>query len=209
MARIHATTAEGGEEIVHGYNTTRMRGAGIRVYEYASQATAEAAKVQLECLIWACADVEDMPDDPRMNRPSRMQRQAAQMKRAREMDLWDVDRLHNARLINQARHTVCPLCLDELSVSDFLKRADQAAGRETYDLTLTEVTLFHIDELRVGKLQHKPYNLGWGHAHCNTVVKDAGIMPTLKWMKSVLDRNGDSWARLEKETASVEEAVNR
>jgi len=36
-------------------------------------------------------------------------------------------------------------------------------------------------------LQHKPYNLGWGHHFCNVVARDAGIMETLDWMKGVLE----------------------
>ena len=49
--------------------------------------------------------------------------------------------------------------------------------------------MFHIQELRTGEFNHRPYNLGWGHHHCNVVVKDAGIQPTLDWMREVLKRN--------------------
>ena len=56
-------------------------------------------------------------------------------------------------------------------------------------LTVTEVSLFHIRELRTGEFNHKPYNLGWGHHHCNVVVKDAGIDATLEWMREVIARN--------------------
>lgn len=52
--------------------------------------------------------------------------------------------------------------------------------------------LFHIDELRYGVYNHKPYNLGWGHHHCNVVTKDSGIAKTLEWMQQVLDRNKKS-----------------
>jgi hypothetical protein len=44
-------------------------------------------------------------------------------------------------------------------------------------------------ELRYGELNHRPYNLGWGHHHCNVVVKDAGIDETIGWMRSVVERN--------------------
>jgi BstXI restriction endonuclease len=57
------------------------------------------------------------------------------------------------------------------------------------DLTVTQLNLFHIDELRIGKFNHRPYNLGWGHHHCNIVVKDAGIIDTLIWMNQVIERN--------------------
>lgn len=66
---------------------------------------------------------------------------------------------------------------------------EQAAGRLVHDLTVTKVNLFHIAELRVGVLNHRPYNIGWGHHHCNVVVKDSGLDKTLEWMKQVVDRN--------------------
>jgi hypothetical protein len=86
-----------------------------------------------------------------------------------------------------------------------MRRGSQAAGREVYDLTITELSLFHVEELRVGRLQHKPYNLGWGHHFCNVVVKDAGIVPTLRWMREVLDHQGSE--DLSEEEESIEEAV--
>ena len=57
------------------------------------------------------------------------------------------------------------------------------------DLTVTQLNLFHIQELRIGVFNHRPYNLAWGHHHCNVVVKDSGIEETLEWMSRVLQRN--------------------
>jgi hypothetical protein len=65
----------------------------------------------------------------------------------------------------------------------------QALGREVPDITVTEVNLFHISELRPGEYNHKPYNVGWGHHHCNVVIRDIGIQKTLEWMQQVLERN--------------------
>ena len=103
--------------------------------------------------------------------------------------LLEYQRLVDARLINTNHVTVCPLCLEELSGDGFFSRMQQAAGREVPDLTVTEINLFHIDELRVGIYNHRPYNLGWGHHHCNVVAKDSGIDPTLRWMQEVIKRN--------------------
>lgn len=66
---------------------------------------------------------------------------------------------------------------------------EQAVGREVLDLTITQINLFHIEELRMGLFNHRPYNVGWGHHHCNVVVKDVGIRETLDWMRVVLQRN--------------------
>lgn len=101
----------------------------------------------------------------------------------------DYTKLRSSRIINERNQTVCPLCLEPLSAYGFYNRLVQAEGREVPDLTVTEINLFHIDELRYGDYNHQPYNLGWGHHHCNVVVKDAGIIPTLRWMKKVIVRN--------------------
>ena len=65
---------------------------------------------------------------------------------------------------------------------------EQVEGRFVHDLTVTQLNLFHIAELRIGVLNHRPYNVGWGHHHCNVVVKDAGILKTLEWMRAVVSR---------------------
>lgn len=208
FARVHATRASGGGAIVEGFNSSELRGAGIRVYEYASSKTIQDAKLQLECLAWSCRDAMTVFVAAGMSAGDANRRMEAQAVRAHSLGLWDVPRLQRARMLNGVGYTVCPLCLEEVSAADFLKRSEQAEGRETHDITTTEISIFHIQELRVGKLQHKPYNLGWGHHHCNTVVKDAGIVPTLEWMKTVIDNNGDSWETLAKERTLVEEAVD-
>ncbi len=98
-------------------------------------------------------------------------------------------RLTQSRMFNAAGFTICPLCLEELSGQGFFSRMAQPEGRDVPDLTVTQLNLFHIQELRCGVLNHRPYNLGWGHHHCNVVVKDSGIIATLEWMLRVLNRN--------------------
>ena len=44
----------------------------------------------------------------------------------------------------------------------FAGKIQQAEGRVVPDLTVTEVSLFHIRELRTGEFNHRPCNLGWG-----------------------------------------------
>jgi hypothetical protein len=79
--------------------------------------------------------------------------------------------------------------LGKLSAIGFFNKLEQAQGRDVPDLTVTQLNLFHINELKNGEFNHKPYNLGWGHHHCNVVTKDSGIFGTLKWMTEVIDRN--------------------
>lgn len=205
VARVPATTAESGKKLIIGFNTTKPKGAGIRVYEYASTATIAACRLQLEALFWACADSEAVALRHGMSAEAIKSRTTAILGKCKELKLLDTDQLTRARVSNAAGKTICPLCLDQLSGEGFLNRMEQAEGRLVHDLTITQLNLFHITELRFGVLNHRPYNLGWGHHHCNVVVKDAGILKTLEWMRGVVDRNIKE-GHLPKETAPVGEA---
>ena len=95
----------------------------------------------------------------------------------------------SSRILNHSKITICPLCLEEVSAEGFFSKMEQANGREVLDLTITQLNLFHIEELSYGVFNHKPYNLGWGHHHCNVVVKDSGILETLQWMAEIVAEN--------------------
>jgi hypothetical protein len=118
-------------------------------------------------------------------------RKKAILEKCQQEELLNKKRLVRARILNAHGRTICPLCLEELSAQGFFKRMEQAEGRAVHDLTVTQLNLFHIHELRTGILNHRPYNIGWGHHHCNVVVKDSGIRKTLKWMRDVIKRNVD------------------
>ena len=190
VARIPATTADGAMKIVRGFCTSTQKGAGIRVYEYADADTIRLCKLQLEYLFWQCEDAaatikkEKDVDEEELN---------MYLKRLNEnairCGVADHNKLIAARIIDREGFTICPLCLKRLSAKGFWSKIQQAEGREVPDLTVTEVSLFHIRELRTGEYNHRLYNLGWGHHHCNVVVKDSGIEQTLAWMRSVIARN--------------------
>lgn len=190
VARVSATTStEEGKKINHGFTTTSMKGAGIRVYEYASAAATARCRRQLEALFWLCADADSVALLNGMTAQARDNRKKTVLAECEAMGLLDVARLKAARVVNDKGMTICPLCLDVLQSDGFFNRMEQAEGREVHDLTVTKLSLFHINELRTGAFNHAPYNLGWGHHHCNVVVKDSGIVETLKWLKTVIDRN--------------------
>ena len=107
----------------------------------------------------------------------------------KKRELEDKNLLLKKRFINNRNKLVCPLCLEEMHASSFYSRVIQAEGRETHDQTVTEISLFHLEELRPGKFNHRSYNLGWGHYHCNIVVKDSGIEKSLQWMQKVVEKN--------------------
>ncbi len=190
VARVPATTAAAdGEKINRGFTATAMKGAGIRLYEYANEETVKKCRTQLEAEYWLCFDSVKAAVDFGMLQADAEKRKMAVLQRAAEKGLLDYKRMRESRILDDQNETICPLCLERISGYGFYSRLAQAEGREVPDLTVTEINLFHIEELRYGAFNHRPYNLGWGHHHCNVVVKDAGIMPTLQWMKKVITRN--------------------
>lgn len=190
VARIPATTAAAnGGKIIRGFDLTANKGAGIRVYEYASSIATAKCRLQLEALFWLCADADAVVVFNSMTAENAATRKAFILAQCEEMELLNKAKLTKARMLNARGNTICPLCLEELSGQGFLNRMAQAEGREVSDLTVTPLNLFHIAERRYGVLNHRPYNLGWGHHHCNVVVKDAGILETLEWMRGIINRN--------------------
>lgn len=189
-ARIPATTAAAdGQRIVQSYNTTSMKGAGIRVYEYASGETIKHCRLQLEVLFWLCVDADNVAVSNGMTAEDAGIRKDAVLKSCEQLGLLDKAKLIEVRILNARDNTTCPLCLEELASQGFFNRMAQAEGRAVPDLTITELNLFHIEELRIPALNHRPYNLGWGHHHCNVVTKDSGVAETLEWMRAVIKRN--------------------
>jgi hypothetical protein len=189
VARVPSLTSEDAQKIIRGYTDSKLKGAGIRVYEYASSQTIYESRIQLEYLFWHCensnivARINGMSDEAIKNRIDYNQ------KLATDLNLNDHIQLQHARILDADGISICPLCLKQLSANGFFNKVIQAEGREVPDLTVTELNLFHIKELRMGQFNHKPYNLGWGHHHCNVVTKDAGIHETLVWMADVIDNN--------------------
>ena len=195
VARIPATTAndaEKAQKINLGYASQSPKGAGIRLYEYANQQTICLCMIQLEAEYWLCFDSIKIASENGMTEENANFRKEQIFKLCKTQNLLDYDKLKKMRIINAQNHTICPLCLKELSGNEFLNRVVQPEGREVPDLTVTQVNLFHIDELKYGAFNHKPYNLGWGHHFCNVVVKDSGINQTLDWMQSVIKTNKDA-----------------
>jgi hypothetical protein len=190
IARIPATTAiENGGKITYGFTETKSKGAGIRAYEYAPSGVIAQTRLQLEAVYWHCKDALTIVSDYGMEESDVAERKSNVIENAQAQGLLNYDELIQARILNKHRNTICPLCLEELSGRGFFTRLEQAEGREVVDLTVTSLNLFHIEELRYGTFNHRPYNLGWGHHYCNVVVRDIGIVNTLLWMNDILRKN--------------------
>lgn len=195
VARVPANTsidAVRSQKVNLGYATQSLKGAGIRLYEYASKKTIKECRLQLEAIFWLCVDAVNAMANNGMSREDAKSRKLLILKEAQKHGLLDFEKLRSKRIINSQNHTICPLCLRELSGEEFLNRLAQPEGREVPDLTVTQVNLFHIEELKYGAFNHRQYNLGWGCHFCNVVVKDSGIYPTLSWMQEVIAKNKET-----------------
>ena len=187
VARVANTTSQGQNAIREGFTSGTLKGAGIRVYEYASAAELEATRLQLAFLAWRTPGIMELAaavgtEDPLLCKE-------LVDKACHEKGLAETARLQEARVLNADEVTICPLCLKPITAIELASREKQAEGRAVHDLTITAANLFHIKELRVGQYNHQRYNLGWGHYHCNTVARDWGVGPTIQWMREVVARN--------------------
>ncbi|MCR5865681.1 BstXI family restriction endonuclease [Aquincola sp. J276] len=190
VARVPATTSgERGAKINLGFTTTEQQGLGIRVYEYANSQSIDLCRMQLEAFFWLCEDAETVAQVAGMTAEAVALRKRHSLDGCRGTGFLDIPRLKTMHILDEVEHTTCPLCLGRLTGQGFLDLMTQAEGRATVDMTVTEIGLFHMQELRMGVLNHRPYNLAWGHHHCNVVIKDSGIPETLAWMVQVIDRN--------------------
>jgi hypothetical protein len=175
--RVPATTAIDSNEAAN-----RVEGdpQGIRFFEYASSEQLKKTCIQLALLAWHTDGIEEVTTE---KPPRHLLAEAA------KLDLWNIERLEKLGVMVDGK-AVCPLCRRPIRATEMMSRVAQAEGREVFDLTITEVNLFHMEDLKPGEYNHKAYSLGWGHHHCNAVARDHGIEKTLNWMAEVLKRNG-------------------
>ena len=95
------------------------------------------------------------------------------------INAWDIDK----------NVPICPLCKFELTAKEFFTTIDQDEGREEEDNTQSSIELMHIVPLKAGEFNHRTYNLGWGHKHCNIIQGPDSIAETLNKLKVILRNN--------------------
>lgn len=123
-----------------------------------------------------------------------------------ENELLDFEKLEEIRAWdNSIREPVCPLCLESLSAEDFLEVELQANGREEEDNTRSKIALMHIHALKPGEINHRTYNLGWGHRHCNQIQEDQDIETTIQRLRQIVKQNEGKVP--EKNSLPVEEST--
>lgn len=87
----------------------------------------------------------------------------------------------------KTKKAICPLCRKPIFIEEFFKDIEQMEGRQVLDNTQKEIVLMHVNALRPGKLNHRPYNLGWGHNYCNLIQGDEDIFETIEKLKEIVD----------------------
>lgn len=184
IARIPGTTAlENGDKIVEGEPQ------GIRFFEYASTKDIDDSIAQLAWLAWMTEGIDQVRTDGNTGVPQVLRNYL----RINNLDNIETFVREGAVKLNtrtNSYYAICPLCRKAINAIGLMTRVEQVEGREVVDLTITEVNLFHLRDLRPGQYNHKPYLLTWGHHYCNLVAKDAGINETVNWMKEVLINHG-------------------
>lgn len=102
-----------------------------------------------------------------------------------KLNLIDTNSLCNNN-ITYNNTTICPLCSKQITPNDFFVEITQQEGRQVKDNTQREIVLMHINALRPGTLNHRIYNLGWGHNFCNTIQGDKDIDETICELEKIV-----------------------
>jgi len=108
VARIAGTTAhQHGGRINEGFTTTNIKGAGIRLFEYASSTTTTLCRIQLEALYWLCDDSTECALKYGMTGEEVRGRKAACIDEATRLNLLDLAKMKSQRFGAGAKLTAC------------------------------------------------------------------------------------------------------
>ena len=88
----------------------------------------------------------------------------------------DIEKFKYYSAIDSNKKLTCPLCLKKIKYEDLHRTADysdnshseNAVTQNVYTTRSTQVNVFHMRPLVYGSVEHKPYQVFWGHHHCNT-----------------------------------------
>ncbi|PKE50735.1 BstXI family restriction endonuclease [Macrococcoides caseolyticum] len=189
----------------------KQRGVGNYDYDYCTKEEMNHINYQLVYLMMKCKDFKDMlyrlckedndkilkfhEDVYKANCSGKFDTYYDDIfqkieKYCKKFDLIDFDKLNEIRVYDKKlKVPICPLCLKELNASEFLEKANQQDGRVEEDNTRSNIALMHIHALKPGELNHRTYNLGWGHRHCNQIQEDLDLETTIKKLRQIVLAN--------------------
>lgn len=186
IARILSSPSKDEEKIILGFTTSKCKGAGIRVAEYASLLTLKSCYLQLEYLFWNCYNSKEVALGAGMSERDIENRITIISTSCDNQKLSNTERLYKTRIIDNSKNTICPLCLKKISAEAFLLNFFESDERSDSDKDISPINLFYINQLKTGEFNHSTYNLAWGHQSCNMICKETGVIETIKWMKEVV-----------------------
>lgn len=192
----------------------KQAGLGNYDYDYATKKEIEHAKYQMAYLIWKvagmrehiitlCKESHSYDDrDHDFDRKTILEMNKGNLGKyidscikhvtdyCKKNSLLDFNKLQKIRSFNKKMDSpICPLCLKTLPPNLFFETATQEEGREEEDNTQAEIVLMHIESLKPGKFNHKTYNLGWGHKHCNTIQANYDIDKISKKLSEIVENS--------------------
>ena len=192
----------------------KQAGLGNYDYDYANVETKENVKFQMLYLILRCQSHkgESFPEyifnnfidiqDPKDGKTFIKMMQSSKeeyinkfnkefklfSKACEERNLLNYNELNHLGVWNSKEsRIICPLCHKPLFADEFFDDVKQMEGRQVIDNTQKSIVLMHVDALRPKKLNHRPYNLGWGHMYCNTIQGDKDISETIEVLEEIID----------------------
>ena len=170
-------------------NFPAQAGLGNYDFDYASKDEMNNVCYQMSYLILQVPGIKDLlvKEDNNLTLDIINKTEKHIKKYCEEKNLLDYNKLSNIGAWNvNKNYPICPLCKKKLDAEKFFEQAAQAAGREMDDNTQSEIVLMHVDALRAGEFNHRTFNLGWGHKHCNTIQADMSIEETISTLKDII-----------------------
>ncbi len=184
------------------------KGLGNYDFDYCDEDTLEKTLFQLAYYFWNMKGINDVLvkeydngigfgqngqiDKNNMTKPKfktwLKESKEAVEKYVQKHNLDDKKKLEESRIFRNGK-VVCPLCLQPMKAEDLTSVIEQDLGRTSAGQTITSIVLMHINPLRPGEFNHRPFNLGWGHKWCNTIQENLQIDETLSELAKILKSN--------------------
>ena len=96
--------------------------------------------------------------------------------------MLDTGRMKAVGMLNAAGVAQCPFCRAEITYEELVNAAPQQLGRRLSSSNATALHLMHIEPLKMGVFNHRPYNLAFGHAKCNHAQGEESIQRSIEFL---------------------------
>lgn len=156
------------------YGGGKAKAIGIRQDEYCSMQNQRYIVGQMAFLAWST--------DGTLARLGREAIPAYLLEFLDRVGMLDLDRMVASGMIGSNRTAQCPFCLDELTYEELVNEAPQQVGRRLASSNATALHLMHIEPLKMGEFNHRPYNLAFGHAKCNHAQGEDSIARSVEFL---------------------------